>query len=446
VKTISALEMSAIDTNAAHLGVEPIVLMENAGRQVAQEIARRRKAGRVVLLCGPGNNGGDGFVAARHLCNMGWEVSVVEFKDCTKPEARRNREILGRMGGIAVRSVSDSKECDDPTFLEWLAGQDMIVDALLGTGAAGPPRQPVASLLEATMGTDAFKVAVDIPSGLNADTGDHGEGAFRGDLTVTFHAAKHGHAEAAEAIGELVVCDIGIPKEAETLAGPGDLLFVRDHRRTDSHKGQNGTLLIVGGSRDYHGAPAIAGIAAMRTGIDLVYLAVPDAIKEAVSKHSPSLICRSYEGDHLTPGRISEILDQIGQVDAICVGPGISTMDDTLEAVRGLVESVASKPVVLDADGLKAFTGRPEALGESVVATPHGGEFRVLTGKELPSEAGERVEAVADQVHVGGEGGAGHHRARHQSQGKRHRHGVHDGGGLGGLPDGCHRSTAGQGQ
>ena len=396
MRILSALEMSAIDRNAQDLGIEPIVLMENAGRQVASEIQKKRRPSSVVILCGPGNNGGDGFVVARHLGNAGWKVSIVEMSEPVKPEASRNRDIASSIAAIDFKSISDSSQVSDAGFLEWLGQHDVIVDALLGTGAKGRLREPIASLVAATADLKVFKVAVDVPSGLDADTGKHEGEVFKSDLTVTFHSAKAGHLEGKAIVGELVVADIGIPKEAETLAGPGDLLFVRDRRKANSHKGENGILLIVGGSKDYHGAPAISGIAAMRTGIDLAYIAVPEAINEVVAKHSPSLICRPYAGDHLVHDSLSTILDLADKSDAVCIGPGLGREDETLETVRDLIESLGNKPLVVDADGLKAYAGEVDRLGDSVVITPHGGEFEILTGVDLPSESLERRNVVLE--------------------------------------------------
>ncbi len=397
MRSISAMEMAAIDRNAQGMGIDPIVLMENAGRQVAEEISRSRKAGSAVVLCGPGNNGGDGFVSARHLANMGWRVTVVEAREPSTAEARRNRDICRRIPSMEFRAVADSCQAREPGFRELLAKQDVVVDALLGTGSRGLAREPIASLIKACEAAHGLRVAVDIPSGLDVDSGTHEGEVFRADLTVTFHCAKTGHTLAPELVGELVVVDIGIPREAETLAGPGDLLFVKDRRRPDSHKGDNGVLLVVGGSKEYQGAPAICGIAALRTGIDLAYLAVPEAIRDLAGGYSPSLICRGYRGDRLTTDSVGAIVDLASRCDAVCIGPGLGQDEDTLKASVELVKSLGNKPMVVDADALKAFAGRAGELGKSVVITPHAGEFRILTGRDLPQMTAERRETVLEQ-------------------------------------------------
>ncbi len=393
MKSISALEMGAIDRNAMHLGIQPVVLMENAGRGVALEIARRREPSSVLVLCGPGNNGGDGFVAARHLRNMGWKVSILGVGEPSRPEAELNRKVL-RTGEIQVFSVSDSSDLDLKGLSGCFKGKDVIVDALLGTGSRGAPREPTASVIRSANSADAMRVAVDIPSGVNADTGEREGDFFLSEVTVTFHCAKTGLLKARDAVGDLVVADIGIPLEAETHVGPGDLHFIRDRRSEDSHKGDNGTLLVIGGSREYHGAPAICGLAAMRTGIDLVYLAVPEALREIVSAHSPSLITRCYPGDHLGREALDAVLELARKSDAVCMGPGLGTGGDTKAALIELVGKLGSKPMVLDADALKAFASGTEQLSGSTVVTPHGGEFRILTRDDLPAGIADRTDLI----------------------------------------------------
>jgi NAD(P)H-hydrate epimerase len=291
-----------------------------------------------------------------------------------------------------MQRIADSSQVVDPDFARWLGQHEVIVDALLGTGAKGAPREPIASMIDAAMKSEAYKVCIDVPSGMDADTGEFGQTIFKADLTVTFHLAKTGHAIGSEAVGEMVVSDIGIPEAAELHAGPGDLLFVRDERDTSSHKGDNGVLLVVGGSSEYHGAPALCGISAVRIGIDLVHLVVPESIREIEAKHSPALIVKSYEGEYLSVDNLPLINDIVERVDAISIGPGLGTELDTLEAVSRLIKT--KKPIVIDADGLKSISGGTEALGENVVITPHGGEFKALTGEDLPKDRSARVGAV----------------------------------------------------
>jgi len=389
--------MRAIDTNAQYLGIDPIALMENAGRQVAGEITGRLEPATAAILCGPGNNGGDGFVLSRHLRNAGWRISVIYIHEPSGRQASANFKILQEIG-VDIRRIADSSQARDPDFLEWLGKHEVLVDALLGTGARGPPREPLASLVNASNGTDAYRVSVDVPTGMDADTGLCKGAVFKADLTVTFHLAKTGHMIGKDLGGELVVADIGIPPEAEDHAGPGDLLFVRDDRSGSSHKGENGTLLILGGSRSYHGAPALCGISAMRTGIDLVHLVVPESIMEIEAKHSPSLILRTYDGDYLSPEHLPTVLELAKKADALCIGPGLGTEEPTLKAVRELLDVTRKKPVVIDADALKAISGDTKSLSSSAVITPHGGEFKALTGDDLPDDLEDRKTLVSDRA------------------------------------------------
>ncbi len=392
MKAISPLEMSAIDRNAMYLGIDPLVLMENAGRSVAEEVLKNPSVRSALILCGPGNNGGDGLVAARHLSNRGVRVSVLLLGEPRTAIAKRNLEILSSMHSVEIRRVRDSSDLRSPEVAKWAGQHDCLVDAMLGTGARGTPREPVASALGLATELDAYRVAVDIPSGVDAETGERWEDAFRADVTVTFHCAKNGHLKAD--VGRLVVADIGIPAEAEETAGPGDLLLVSDRRDPLSHKGQNGVLLVIGGSREYTGAPAICAMAALRTGIDLVYVAVPEAVRGTVAAYSPSLITRPIPGDRLTQSSLAPILSLTSKADAVAIGPGLGREAETMDAVRNLVGHLAGKPVVVDADGLSALAGRADELGKNVVLTPHAGEFQALTGSELPTEHGDRKRVV----------------------------------------------------
>ncbi len=393
MRTISALEMSAIDRNSRSLGIEPICLMENAGTQVAQEILKRTDASSALVLCGPGNNGGDGYVAARHLRNAGLRVSIIQAGEPKRGEAKRNSKITREMN-IELRSLHDSSLLLRDDFQKWIGGHDVIVDALLGTGAKGSPREPISSLVQIASRTSAFKVAVDLPTGVDSENGIPEGEFFKSSLTITFHRPKHGHGKEPGNIGELVVADIGIPEEAETVVGPGDLFFVQNNRADDSHKGENGTLLVVGGSQYYHGAPAISAISALRAGIDLVYLAVPESIRNIVASYSPSLICRSYPGGNLDMESVDMILDMAARADAVCIGPGLGIDGETAQAARQIVRELGSTPLVIDADGLKAIRNTVEDLRASTIITPHSGEFKTITDDPLPKELKKRKKVV----------------------------------------------------
>jgi NAD(P)H-hydrate epimerase len=368
--------------------------MENAGHDVALEVASRFKLGKsVVVFCGLGGNGGDGFVAARHLSCMGFKVKVVlagKSKDISDEAAIENWRALQFLGDtIPVEEVYDSA-------LVPKVRADIVIDALLGTGVKGSLRPPILQLVERINEIDAFRVAVDVPTGADADTGVVSGEAVKANLTITFHGSKKGLEKAKKYVGELVVKSIGLPKELERFAGPGDVLLVAKPRASESHKGDFGRLLVVGGSETFSGAPTLVAQAALRTGVDLVYVATPEKTAYAISSLSPDLITIKLEGKHLNPNNLDTLKPYVEVSDAVVLGPGLGLHLETREAVRGIVETVekSGKPLLLDADGLKAFAKFKRRLEVPLVLTPHAGEYAILTGKKPPEPLSEKVLEV----------------------------------------------------
>jgi len=386
--------MRALELNAEYFGVSRLQLMENAGRNVALEIASRFKPDKsVAIFCGLGGNGGDGFVAARHLSSMGFNVKIIlagKAKHIFHKEALENWKALQFLKeSIPVYEVYDSSFIPEVTA-------EIVVDALLGTGTKGKLRPPILQLIEKINTMDAFRVAVDVPTGVEADTGEVLGKAVKANLTITFYKTKKGLENAKDYVGDLVVKDIGLPKEFENLAGPGDVLFVTKPRPSKSHKGDFGRLLIIGGSETFSGAPALVALAALRTGVDLTYVAAPAKTAYAISSMSPNLITIKLEGEHLNPGNIPALKTYIETANAVVLGPGLGLHMETRDFVKTTVEVVegAGKPLLLDADGLKAFAGFKKPLNMPLVLTPHAGEYGILTGKKLSENFNERVSEV----------------------------------------------------
>lgn len=391
---ITSREMKALELNAEYFGVSQLQLMENAGRSVALEIASRFKPNRTVaVFCGLGGNGGDGFVAARHLSAMGFKVKVVlagRSKDISHKAALENwRAIQFLKESISTYEVYDSALLPD-------INAEVVVDALLGTGSKGRLKPPILQLVEKINSLDAYRVAVDIPSGIDSDTGEILGTAVKAHLTVTFHRTKAGLEKASEYVGELIVKDIGIPREVENLAGPGDVYLAVKPRAPESHKGDFGRLLVVGGSETFSGAPALVALAALRTGVDLVYIAAPEKVSHDISSMSPNLITIKLDGEHLNTANIPTLKAYVDRVDALVLGPGLGLHIDTKDTVKALIELVenAGKPLLLDADGLKAYSEFKRKLRTPTVLTPHSGEYAILTGMRLPENLGEKVSMV----------------------------------------------------
>ncbi|MGD0450554.1 MAG: NAD(P)H-hydrate dehydratase [Candidatus Bathyarchaeia archaeon] len=391
---ISSREMRALETNAEYYGISLLQLMENAGFDVAKEvISRFSNEKKIVIFCGLGGNGGDGFVAARHLLAAGFKVTVVlagRSHDIHHEAALQNWLILeSSHDKVSLIEINDSS-------LIPKVSADVAIDALLGTGTKGQLKPPVSQMVEHINSLKAFKLSVDVPTGIDADTGEILGTAVKADLTVTFYKKKKGLEKAKEYVGKLVVNDIGLPKEYEQFAGPGDVVLSRRQRSPSAHKGDFGRLLVIGGSEVYSGAPTLVSLGALRTGVDLVYLAAPTKSAYAISSMSPDLITIKLNGDNINPSNVETLKPYLNMVDAVAMGPGMGLNPETSEFVKLCIIEVekAGKPLLLDADGLKAFAKFKRPLKVPLVLTPHSGEYTILTGEILPENQDERALAV----------------------------------------------------
>ncbi len=394
-EVITSREMRALEINAEYFGISLLQLMENAGHHIASEISTRfpSKKIRVAIFCGLGGNGGDGFVVARHLHSLGYNVEVVVAGNAagiTHEASLKNWVALQPLrDAIQIREVGDSSQIPE-------VKADVVIDALLGIGLKGAPRPPISQLVKTINGMQAFRLAVDTPTGLDSDSGEVLGEAVKADLTVTFHKAKPGLLKAKENVGELLTRDIGLPQAFEKFAGPGDVFLVVKPRSAKAHKGDFGKLLVVGGSEVYSGAPALVALAALRTGVDLVYIAASEKTGYSISSLASDLITIKLEGGHLDLDNVSQVKEYIGRVAAVVVGSGLGLHAETREAVKEVVTAAeeAKTPLLLDADGLKAFAEFRHPLRVPLVLTPHAGEYAVLTGKELSSSVDEKAEKV----------------------------------------------------
>ena len=387
MRAISVEDMRAYETNSVWLGVGLEKLMENAGAAVARRIVEKAGASRmnVAVLAGKGGNGGDGFVAARHLAAMGASVTVhlAYPVDLVKhPAARSNLEALLRDG--TVRVVEPWR----PGWLD-LQGVDVVVDALLGIGVKGSLREPIRTMARAFTTAQALRVSIDTPTGVDPDTGSVAEGAAVADVTIALHRAKRGLLEGRARLhtGELVVEPIGLPPAAERLAGPGDVAARIPARPRDAHKGVGGRVLVVAGSDRFPGAAMLAALGAAQAGADLVYLSAPGgAALQAAGMHSA--IVPVPRGESLDGGEVERLRGSgvLEKAHVIVAGPGLGRDRETLEALRSLIEE-AGKPVVLDADALALVEDGWRPGEAPVVVTPHRGEAYRLTGESEPRQA-----------------------------------------------------------
>ncbi|WP_135662297.1 NAD(P)H-hydrate dehydratase [Halorhabdus rudnickae] len=378
--TITGAEMAVVDANAAALGVPPKQLMESAGGAIGRTVREMRDPDdRVEIVAGTGNNGGDALVAARFLEALDLRVTLLGQPDAISTTiARENWDALDRTG-IETRTVSDSTafDLDDP---------DVIVDAMLGTGISGALREPVATAAAAINDADAMVLSVDVPSGLDATAGTLAEGAVEPDRVVTFHKPKPGLAELAVPVE---VADIGIPDAAEGVVESGDLLWLS--RPVDSHKGEFGEVLVVGGG-PYTGAPALAAQSALRAGADLVRVACPESIADTVGGYSENLIVRPFAGDCFESDAVDHVLELATAHDTVVLGPGLGRTEPTLDAARNFLAEFDGTAVV-DADPLGVV---PEVETDAtLICTPHRGEFERMGGRSA-DDVDDRADAVAE--------------------------------------------------
>jgi NAD(P)H-hydrate epimerase len=413
MRILNAEQMREADRRTIQeIGIASLVLMENAGRQVVaaieslySDLAERR----IAVVCGKGNNGGDGFVVARTLQQRGFDVSVFVIGRHTEvtADARVNLDILGRIGQTVV-------EVADETAWELhgaeIAGHDLIIDALFGTGLSAPLtgfyETVVADLNEAGVPI----VSIDIPSGMSADTCDLIGDSIEATVTVTLAAPKLPLVlpPAEMKAGEVVIADIGIPSGViDQLEGPSLELLTRDQMRAlvqprapDAHKGDFGRVLVVAGSLGKTGAAVLCAQGALRAGAGLVSVAAPKSCQSTIAAHAAEYMTEAL--DETAEGTVHfSAADAVLGMDAdvIIAGPGLGRGEAVSTFVRELVDKCEG-PLVLDADALNAFADEPALLvgreGRDLIITPHPGEMARLVGCTVEDLQADRIGIATD--------------------------------------------------
>lgn len=383
---LSTKDMRVLELNTAYLGINLGILMENAGREVARVIQQAPQFDRkhIGVFCGTGGNGGDGFVAARHLKEAGANVEVFLIgspERITHSHTQDNWKILQNLSTIPVHVIHDEsgvKRID-------IKSLDIIIDAMLGFGLTSKVREPILTAIKKINKSTAVKYSIDVPSGIESDSGKVLGGAVNADHTITMHAPKQGLLMNPEYVGALHIAAIGIPDDANHVAGTGDLWLFNRPRSKQSHKGDFGRILIIGGSNVFSGAPALAGMAALRTGSDLVSVLAPEPVVSAIRSYSPNLMVTSTGSQFFDSGCLDAALDLAMKNDVIAIGPGLGLATGTVSAVNEITEGLASlgKHLVIDADGLKALSkATREFEADKTILTPHWGELQTLLGKQ----------------------------------------------------------------
>jgi NAD(P)H-hydrate epimerase len=396
-----AAQQRALDEWAiGKLGIAGLDLMERAGSGLAALISQRAPDGPIAVVCGKGNNGGDGFVAARLLREQGREVRVLALaaSDEYRGDARVNLE---RLPGEAPQPFSPSA----------LQGSTAIVDAILGTGFAGAPREPAAGAIEAINAAGGAEVvACDVPSGVDASSGEIEAVAVRADATATFHAGKPGLwiAPGKAHAGEVRTIEIGIPSGEP---GAADVGLIADRvlggiprRGRESTKFAAGSVLVCGGSTGLTGAPCMAAQSAMRAGAGYVTALVPGSLNpifESWLLEVMTVPLPDKQGS-LTVRAVEAVLERLERADALVLGPGFGRTSGALKAARRIAAG-AALPLLLDADGLNAHAGRLRDLASRTaptVLTPHAGELARLLESDSAAVSARRLRSARDAARL----------------------------------------------
>jgi NAD(P)H-hydrate epimerase len=361
-----------LDINTEYIGISRELLMENAGKEIALEV-EEKNFHSIAIFCGTGNNGGDGFVAARHLASLEKKVKVFSLRGKRTKEAGRNFDILKNLPSIEIFEIRDSSDVEKIKEEKELEKFDVIIDALIGVGIKGKElREPIKSLVDLMNSSKKFIISVDAPTP-----------ELKPNLVISLHTKKTAESE------DVKVVSIGIPKEAELFSGPGDVFYALPKRTGREHKGDFGRLLVIGGSKNFIGTPWLVAQAALRIGIDLAIIACPKYVAEKIP-YDPNLIIMPLSSEDYLK---IEDLEKVREInyDSVVIGNGLGTENETKHFVKRFLRETGEKTVVLDADALKLIEGRN--LNENIIITPHAGEFKNLFG-EYSDDFHERVALV----------------------------------------------------
>lgn len=387
---VTAQEMASLDRACiSEMGIPGVVLMENAGRgicEIALKMLGSPTGKRVLIACGPGNNGGDGYVIARHLTNAGVSVDVwvLSEREKIRGDAETHLKIWERMGG-SVHSLTALPQTPTPM-------PDLVIDAMLGTGVQGPPRGLIAAAIPYLNSLGAPILAVDVPTGIDADDGTVSQETIQATATATMALLKRGllFSPAREHAGAIHVVDISLPaalvqmQNLRTWQITADDIRGRLPRRSaDAHKNSVGTVALIAGSVGFTGAAALAAQSAMRSGCGLVYLAVPASLQPLLAAKLTEVITWPFEDGatgYLLEADYASWHESLAQQNALAVGPGLGLHPQTANLVHRILRE-QNRPMVLDADGLNHCVAYLELIaryGGEMVLTPHPGELARL--------------------------------------------------------------------
>ncbi|MGE5381066.1 MAG: NAD(P)H-hydrate dehydratase [Methylocystaceae bacterium] len=412
MKVVTRNQMVEIDRLATErYGIPGMVLMENAGLQVVDAALTLLGAGgsAAVIICGAGNNGGDGFVAARHLSNSGFKVTCYLLGDIQKlkGDALTNYIILTRMG-LSPINIANEEELELAAGV--MSSSHLIIDALYGTGFTGTLEGISKRVVELINEVSVPVLAIDIPSGLDANNGMTSELAVQADWTVTMALPKLGllQPSAAPYVGRLTVADISIPPALITdpdlkinLITENRVRFYLPPRQQATHKGDYGHVLVIGGCSDMMGAVIMCSQAAMKMGAGLVSAAVPEPIRFAAAAQIPQAMTIALPATargQIAKAALDPLITALQEMKSAVMGPGMSRYDEGKDLIAGIIGNTPV-PLIIDADALNMLQSQPEVLRSAsaqLILTPHPGEMARLTGMDINYIQGHRVEAACN--------------------------------------------------
>ncbi|MFW6264743.1 MAG: NAD(P)H-hydrate dehydratase [Bacillota bacterium] len=407
-------EMRKVDQAAVEAGIPDLLLMESAGRAVAEKLRFSEQEHshddcscsenkKVLVFAGKGNNGGDGLVAARYLDIWGYDVKVIllaRVEDLNEsPAINYNLCKVRNIDLICIEKEKDIEKIDN-----YIKKAEIIIDALLGTGIKGEVKEPYSKLIDLINQSSAEVLAVDIPSGIDGETGKVLGNAVWADNTVTLAAPKIGLTvfPGREYCGDIEIADIGIPDEliyeqdaSHFILEKSEALYLMPPRPDNSHKGSFGKVGVIGGSNGMPGAPTLTATAALRSGAGLVKVAIPDTIENVLATNMPELITIGLKemGTLYKVENIEKLENLMQSSDVLAVGPGMGTSDCVVKIVEKLINEFTG-PLIIDADGLNAIKDLNilKNRKEKTVLTPHPGEMASLLDCEIAEVEENRIE------------------------------------------------------
>ncbi|UJG43493.1 MAG: NAD(P)H-hydrate dehydratase [Candidatus Heimdallarchaeum endolithica] len=401
-KFFTIRDTRAYEDNAFGMGIAIETLMEQAGKAISEEIMNIPSidaSSKIFLFCGFGNNGGDGLVAVRYLTDNGYDCKIVlvgKKETFNSQSSQKNYEklknILEENRWFRIKDVNDI-----PSVFKNISDKDWIVDGLLGIGIKGTPREPIFSIIDTF--NKKFKrkvIAIDIPSGYNPESNNS---VYIKEPAKIICLGKNKIKTGDFATVPIIVKDIGIPPEAETYIGIGDLKWFLPERESESHKGDNGIVVVIGGSIYYTGAPVLSALGAFRTGADLVYIYTPKNVRSIISSFSPDLITVPGSSDELNEEDAKLIVkDMRFRKATFIIGPGTKKSKKTRLLVSRVLKSKDRRKLVIDAGALSSLGIEELKLLQNhhIIITPHKREFYRVFQIELPDKLEERKKIVQE--------------------------------------------------